>query len=79
MTRNINEEELSQVDRIILKTIKESDGQITTYKIAKKANISWSTANSHCYKLKSLGLLESASEIAKSGSGKKRVWQILRQ
>ncbi|HDN83491.1 MAG TPA: HTH domain-containing protein [Candidatus Altiarchaeales archaeon] len=52
------EEDITPIDRLILTTLKSSKKPLTTYKIAKKTKLSWSTANTHCYKLKSMGLLE---------------------
>ncbi len=48
---------------------------LSTYEIAKFANISWSTANIHCYKLLVSGMLESREEELKIGV-KRVIWNI---
>ncbi|MFH1788334.1 MAG: winged helix-turn-helix domain-containing protein [Candidatus Altiarchaeota archaeon] len=68
------EEELVEVDKQVLKVFDKCDTPPSTYEIAKKANMSWSTANSHLYKLKAMGLIKGASGKSKSGTGRKMVW-----
>ena len=53
----MNEEHISAVDKLIVVALKKSNKPLSTYQIAKSANLSWSTANTHCYKLKSIGML----------------------
>lgn len=65
---------ISTIDEKILKTIRKSKVPLSTYEIAKKTNIVWSTANSHCYKLKTMKLIDSKAEESKFGSGEKIVW-----
>ena len=67
---------ISTVDEKILKILRKSKLPLSTYKIAKKSNIVWSTANSHCYKLKTMKLLDSKAEESKFGAGEKIVWWI---
>ena len=68
------EEEIMEVDRAILGAIKENKAPLSTYGIAKGANISWSTANTHCYKLKSMGVINAKKE---SRFGQSKVmWQL---
>ncbi len=44
--------ELTRTDKRILKVLSKGGlDSVSTYQIAKKANISWSTTISHCYKL----------------------------
>ena len=62
------------VGDMILKLLKESSEPISTYEIAKKVGISWSTANTHCYKLKDAGKVDSKEIVQKIGAGKKVVW-----
>ncbi len=62
------------VDESILKLLKESSEPVSTYEIAKKLGISWSTANTHCYKLKDAGKVDSKEIVPKIGAGKKIVW-----
>ncbi len=64
------------VDQITQQILKRSKGPISTYELAKQANISWSTANIHCYKLKSEGKIKGKLEMANIGLGKKMLWWI---
>ncbi|VVB52457.1 Uncharacterised protein [uncultured archaeon] len=68
--------DLSEVDKVILDGLKASANPKSTYVIAKESKISWSTANSHCYKLKSMGIIKSAVGKSKAGSGKKMMWWL---
>ena len=65
---------MADVSEMILKLLKSSKKPLSTYQIAKKLNISWSTANTHCYKLKDEGKIEGKMESAKIGSTKKMLW-----
>jgi predicted transcriptional regulator len=67
---------LSEIDKKILELLKKSEEPLSTYQIAKKTNVTWPTANSHCYKLKSLGLIKNKYEESKFGSKQKLVWWI---
>lgn len=67
---------ISIVDERILKTLRKSKVPLSTYKIAKKIDMVWSTANSHCYKLKTMKLIDSKAEESKFGAGEKIVWWI---
>jgi predicted ArsR family transcriptional regulator len=67
---------LSSIDRKILNLLKTSKIPLSTYQIAKKVKITWVTANSHCYKLKSMNLIQSKYEKSKHGSRGKIVWWI---
>ncbi|MBN2251846.1 MAG: hypothetical protein JW724_07220 [Candidatus Altiarchaeota archaeon] len=69
------EDELMEIDRAILVAIRSSKEPLSTYGIAKGANISWSTANSHCYKLKSLGLISARKQQSRFGQSK-ILWQL---
>ncbi len=53
----MDEEHINAVDRLIILALKKNNRPLSTYQVAKKANLSWSTANTHCYKLKSVGML----------------------
>ena len=64
------------VDQITQQILKKSKLPISTYELAKQANISWSTANIHCYKLKSEGKIKGKLEKANIGQGKKMLWWI---
>jgi len=65
---------LSDVDRKILSLLKKSESPLSTYQIAKKINVTWPTAISHCYKLKSMRLIDCRNEESKFGSKQKVVW-----
>ncbi|RLI95203.1 MAG: hypothetical protein DRO92_02120 [Candidatus Altiarchaeales archaeon] len=66
---------LSAVDRLIVNTLKNSKKPLSTYQIGKRINISWSTANTHCYKLKAMGKIR--MEIVKNHLGQiKMLWRI---
>lgn len=64
------------IDVLTERILKTSKQPLSTYAIAKRAKISWSTANIHCYKLKSEGKIHGQMETAEVGSGKKMVWWI---
>ncbi len=71
----MNEEHLSTVDRLIVNALNKSRVPLSTYQIGKKVNISWSTANTHCYKLKALGKLN--MEVMSNHLGQtKMLWSI---
>ena len=53
---------LNNADKTIIKILRRSKQPISTYEIAKQCRFSWSTANSHCYKLQSLGFIEGEVE-----------------
>lgn len=62
------------VSVIIKKILEESKDSLSTYEIAKKTNLSWSTVNIHCYKLKDQDVLNCKVKMAEVGSGKKILW-----
>ena len=64
------------IDALTEKILKTSRQPLSTYQIAKQVKISWSTANIHCYKLKSEGKIDGKMEKAEVGSGKKMIWWI---
>lgn len=57
---------LSKADELILDLIK-AHGTLSTYDIAKRLEISWSTANVHCYRLLASGLLKNSEDEVKIG------------
>ena len=67
---------LSEIDKKILEILKKTKKPLSTYQIAKRASVTWPTAISHCYKLKSLDLIESKYEKSKFGPKEKMVWWI---
>jgi|GEM_PF-7071930 DNA-binding IclR family transcriptional regulator len=69
---------LSEVDKKILDflTRHNNHGLVSTYKLAKETGISWATAITHCYKLKSYGYIEGRAEKPKYGDKDTMVWWI---
>jgi len=64
------EEDLMEIDRAILSAIKNARQPLSTYGIAKDTKISWSTANIHCYKLKSIGVISENKQQSRFGQSK---------
>lgn len=56
------------------KECKAAESKLSTYEIAKRLKISWSTANVHCYKLKSEKKIEGKEVKKDIGEGKKMLW-----
>lgn len=54
------------LDSVIQTVLIMSKKPLSTYAIAKKTGVSWSTANMHCFKLKTQGILSNA-QTASSG------------
>ncbi|MFH1473612.1 MAG: hypothetical protein ABIE55_01840 [Candidatus Aenigmatarchaeota archaeon] len=65
---------LSDVDKNILNLLKKLKSPLSTYQIAKKINVTWPTAISHCYKLKAMDMIDCRNEESKFGSKQKVVW-----
>ena len=63
---------LDRVDECIMGVVSKSEKPLTIYKIAKESGISWATVNTHCYKLKSQGVLNDTA--FESGPGRKSVF-----
>ncbi|RLI95646.1 MAG: hypothetical protein DRO92_01640 [Candidatus Altiarchaeales archaeon] len=72
----LEEEHINAVDRIIMLALKKSKRPLSTYQIAKNANLSWSTANTHCYKLKSIGVLH-MQRVRNHLGQTKVIWKLL--
>ena len=71
----MKEEHLSVVDRLIVNELRKSKRPLSTYQIGKKLNISWSTANTHCYKLKATGKVD--MEVVNNHLGqRKMLWGL---
>lgn len=68
--------ERMSVEEAIVKLLKEEKKGLTTYQIAKRLGISWSTANTYCYKLKDKGKIRGEEKLARVGLSKKMVWKI---
>ncbi len=71
------QQNLDKVDQMIKDVLKKSSQPISTYDIAKRLNISWSTANIHCYKLMAYGVIASRNEEVKIGV-KRVVWWLVK-
>lgn len=67
---------LGKADKIIIKLLKKSERALSTYEIAKMLNLSWATANTHCYKLMSLGEISGRNEEVKIGM-RRIVWVLV--
>lgn len=67
---------LGKADKIIIKLLKKSERALSTYEIAKMLNLSWATANTHCYKLMSLGEISGRNEELKIGM-RRIVWVLV--
>lgn len=65
---------LSTLDKEIIKLLKKAP--LSTYQITKELKVSWSTVNSHCYKLKSMNILDSKIEESKFGLKPKVIWWV---
>lgn len=66
---------LNKVGNIIVNVLKKSSRPLSTYEIAKLANISWATANTYCYKLKSFDFMDCKNEEVKVGV-KRIIWWL---
>lgn len=67
---------MTGIDDLILGLMKIAPPteKLTTYEIAKRLKISWSTANLYCYKMKSFGIIKGEEIKAEIGEGKKMMW-----
>jgi Mn-dependent DtxR family transcriptional regulator len=64
------------VGKVIEKLLKDEKKPLSTYQIAKKIGVSWSTANTHCYKLKDEGKLHGEMKRAEVGAARKMLWWL---
>ena len=71
---------MTSIDELIFgllkgaKECKAAESKLSTYEIAKRLKISWSTANIHCLSLYSKRKIKSKEEKAERGEGKKMLW-----
>jgi Mn-dependent DtxR family transcriptional regulator len=72
------DKDLTPIDKVIVEMIRGEKKPVSTYKLAKETKLSWSTVNSHCYKLKSFGILDMASHSSPFGR-KKLLWNVRRK
>ena len=69
-----NTPEINKSDEKILKVLRESHEPLSTYEIAKKTDLSWSTANIHLKDLQIKGMVKNKEDAIKN---KKRVvWWV---
>lgn len=68
--------EIKGVEEAIVELLKKEGKPLSTYQIAKKIGVSWSTANTYCYKLKDKGVIKGEEKIARVGMNKKMVWWL---
>jgi len=66
---------LDKIDQLIQNVLTEYKKPLSTYELAKTANISWSTTNAHCYKLMSFGIIDGKNEELRIGI-KRIVWWL---
>jgi predicted transcriptional regulator len=69
--------DIDRIDEAILKLLEKSEKPVSTYKIAKEAKLAWSTVNIHCYKLKSISLVEEKTITSPNSGQKKVVWKLI--
>lgn len=65
---------MTSIDDIIWNALAEKNEKLSTYEIAKRCKISWSTADRHCFKLYSKRKIKCKEEKAEVGEGKKTLW-----
>ncbi len=65
---------MNSLDERIVKILIESPTPLSTYEIAKKAGVSWSTANVHLKDLLLKGKVKSKEEFVKNK--KRLVWWV---
>jgi len=68
---------MSTVDKLIVNVLDKSSRPLSTYQIGKRTKVSWSTANTHCYKLKALDKVD--MEVIKNHLGQtKTLWSLIK-
>jgi predicted transcriptional regulator len=67
--------DIDRIDELIIGLLNKSGKPVSTYKIAKETKLAWSTINIHCYKLKSLGLMDETTQVSHIGQ-KKVMWKL---
>jgi len=63
---------------ILLKNAAKKKIKLSTYELAKKSGVSWSTVRLHCYKIKTDKTKNLTNEVVKlnKGNGTKTLWWI---
>ncbi len=69
-------ENMKSIEKLIVEILKKEKKPLTTYQIAKKLGIAWSTANTYCYKLKDKGIIKGEEKSARVGLSKKMMWWV---
>lgn len=75
LPKKIKMTDIDRIDELIVEVLGKSEKPISTYKLAKDAKLAWSTINIHCYKLKSMGLIEEKTVTSPVGQ-KKVMWKL---
>ena len=69
-------EGLDKIDGLITAVLKKSKRPLSTYEITKQVKISWGTVTSHCYKLKTLGIITSETTPYKTTLKRIQWWLV---
>ena len=64
------------VGEVATEILRSADRPISTYELAKRAKVSWSTMNMHCFRLSAKGVIKGREEKAPVGLGKKMLWSL---
>lgn len=65
----------TNLDSLIQDLLRKSRKPLSTYELAKKTGVSWSTANIHCFKLKTAGVVKNRVE-QRLGSRMRVIWSM---
>jgi ribosomal protein S25 len=65
----------TNLDSLIQDVLRKSRKPLSTYELAKKTGVSWSTANIHCFKLKTAGVVKNRVE-QRLGSRMRVIWSM---
>ncbi|MEA3229987.1 MAG: winged helix-turn-helix domain-containing protein [archaeon] len=76
MVKDDIREMMDEIDELIESTLETAGKPVSTYQLAKDTGLSWSTVNAHCYKMKSMGIVDGKFEVARIGQRKKLLWWV---
>jgi len=65
----------TNLDSLIQDLLRKSRKPLSTYELAKKTGVSWSTANIHCFKLKTAGVVKNRVE-QRLGARMRVIWSM---
>ncbi|MFB6075525.1 MAG: winged helix-turn-helix transcriptional regulator [Candidatus Aenigmatarchaeota archaeon] len=71
---DVSKEDINEIDDEILRTLTNESEPISTYEVAKKVDVSWSTANTHLKDLQIMDLVKSTEKMSKGN--KTRFWWV---